>query len=254
MNHKASLKLSKSSVVATGRRRSTSVLADDDDPWYCPDCMDRKPSAASKRSGAGERRTSRRRCCECREVRKGISLMKCQGCTSYFHFPGCQDESEESEGHALCSSCRAESEENLDGRSKQDRSGRSIGMNLRIRTAPELSNDDVDDDEDDKTSPRKKRKYMKRAAVGAPKRKKKRMKDTPLDALSGTDSASSLSGPPTTKPAFYFYMVENRGKIERSLARSHRFFNRLPKGPERNALLAKEAAALWVKRLRQEIF
>jgi histone-lysine N-methyltransferase SETD1 len=48
-------------------------------------------------------------------------------------------------------------------------------------------------------------------------------------------------------PAFYFYLAENRWKIERVLARKHRTFNRLPKGDERNELVAREAAMWWVK-------
>jgi histone-lysine N-methyltransferase SETD1 len=48
-------------------------------------------------------------------------------------------------------------------------------------------------------------------------------------------------------PAFYFFLAENRLKIERSLIRKHRTFNRLPKGMERNELIAKEGAHWWVK-------
>ena len=48
-------------------------------------------------------------------------------------------------------------------------------------------------------------------------------------------------------PAFCFYLAESRWKIERSLSRKHRTFLRLPKGDERNALVAQEAAIWWTK-------
>jgi hypothetical protein len=48
-------------------------------------------------------------------------------------------------------------------------------------------------------------------------------------------------------PAFYFFLTENRWKVERALVRSHRYFNRLPRGPERNELVANEAASWWLK-------
>jgi histone-lysine N-methyltransferase SETD1 len=54
-------------------------------------------------------------------------------------------------------------------------------------------------------------------------------------------------------PAFYFYLGENRSKIERSLSRRHRYFNRLPKGYERNELVAKEGASWWVKLRQSEV-
>jgi hypothetical protein len=48
-------------------------------------------------------------------------------------------------------------------------------------------------------------------------------------------------------PAFYFFLAENRAKIEKSLIRKHRTFNRLPKGMERNELIAKEGAHWWIQ-------
>jgi hypothetical protein len=54
-------------------------------------------------------------------------------------------------------------------------------------------------------------------------------------------------------PAFYFYLGENRSKIERSLSRRHRYFNRLPKGYERNELVAKEGASWWFKLRQSEV-
>eukprot|EP00529_Nitzschia_sp_RCC80_P002312 CAMPEP_0113468402 /NCGR_PEP_ID=MMETSP0014_2-20120614/15336_1 /TAXON_ID=2857 /ORGANISM="Nitzschia sp." /LENGTH=2092 /DNA_ID=CAMNT_0000360789 /DNA_START=241 /DNA_END=6519 /DNA_ORIENTATION=- /assembly_acc=CAM_ASM_000159 len=61
----------------------------------------------------------------------------------------------------------------------------------------------------------------------------------------GTEERSG--GIPKATPAFFFFMNENRTKIEKHLARKHKSFQRLPKGIERNALITKEAAAWWKK-------
>lgn len=62
-----------------------------------------------------------------------------------------------------------------------------------------------------------------------------------------TISGSLANDLPKAVPAFFFYLSENRWKVERALSRKHRYFNRLPKGVERNELVAKEAALWWVK-------
>eukprot|EP00934_Nitzschia_sp_Nitz4_P009229 Nitzschia sp. Nitz4//scaffold176_size46146//38507//44104//NITZ4_007197-RA/size46146-processed-gene-0.28-mRNA-1//1//CDS//3329539030//9219//frame0 len=54
-------------------------------------------------------------------------------------------------------------------------------------------------------------------------------------------------------PAFFYFVNENRYKIERNLARKHRIFNRLPKGYERNELVAQEAAVWWSKLKPSEV-
>ena len=101
------------------------------------------------------------------------------------------------------------------------------------------------------------------------KKKKKSKKDRgALDALSKSRSPSPSPQPdssPTPQdkgsysartqgpniahaiPAFHFYLAENRWKIERALSRKNRIFTRMPKGLERNELVAKEAAVWWTK-------
>lgn len=79
------------------------------------------------------------------------------------------------------------------------------------------------------------------------------------DQTTSTSNSNAFDGDPSSSflprnaglaqaiPAFYFYLAENRWKIERALSRSHRCFNRLPKGSERNELVAQEAASWWAK-------
>ena len=55
-------------------------------------------------------------------------------------------------------------------------------------------------------------------------------------------------------PAFYFFLNDNRNKIDRSLSRKHRYFNRLPKANmERNQLIAKEGISMWSKLTDNEV-
>jgi len=59
---------------------------------------------------------------------------------------------------------------------------------------------------------------------------------------------NNASGLVKAVPAFYFFLNENRSKIDRNLSRKHRYFNRLPKANmERNQLIAKEGIVLWSK-------
>ena len=88
--------------------------------------------------------------------------------------------------------------------------------------------------------------------------KKKKNKDTDIDSplkdpLDGQEEAVSLyglhddTGLPRATPGFFLFLRDNRTKIERSLARKHRNFHRMPRSFERNALVANEGAHWWVK-------
>lgn len=57
----------------------------------------------------------------------------------------------------------------------------------------------------------------------------------------------STTGLVKSIPAFFFFLNDSRSRIERVLSKKHRYFNRLPKGVERNELIAKEGARWWTK-------
>jgi hypothetical protein len=66
--------------------------------------------------------------------------------------------------------------------------------------------------------------------------------------------ANSSGGVVKAVPAFYFFLNDNRNKIDRSLSRKHRYFNRLPKANmERNQLIAKEGISMWSKLTDNEV-
>jgi histone-lysine N-methyltransferase SETD1 len=62
-----------------------------------------------------------------------------------------------------------------------------------------------------------------------------------------THSYAAPKGLIKPTPAFVFFLNDNRFKIERVLSRKHKYFNRMPKGMERNELIAREAAIWWVR-------
>ena len=88
------------------------------------------------------------------------------------------------------------------------------------------------------------------------KRKKRRIQVDDGEAETPSKGESTPRRSPTSRglveptPAFFFFLNDSKLKIERVLARKHRYFNRLPKGLERNELIAREGAHWWVK-LRQ---
>lgn len=120
----------------------------------------------------------------------------------------------------------------------------------------------------DAQPPKKKRKNSfsangkkKRKKGEEKKKKRKKRKDSQdLDSnqkkkggeevMSSTRSRLLQRGLVAATPAFFYFLNDNRLKIERVLSRKHRYFNRLPKGMERNELIAREGALWWIK-LRQ---
>ena len=75
--------------------------------------------------------------------------------------------------------------------------------------------------------------------------------DTNLNAAS--EILKHSLGYPKAIPAFFYFLNEHRQKLERHLARKHRTFIRLPKGLDRNELIAQEGAAWWSKLKEAEI-
>lgn len=121
-----------------------------------------------------------------------------------------------------------------------------------------------------KNEEKKKKKKKHRSKVKTEKKKKKKMNEKkqkvsendvneddgandPYDDTFTAMFAANNTGLVKATPAFYFFLGENRLKIERQLARKHRYFNRLPKGGERNQLIAQEGAMWWVKLRDSEI-
>lgn len=263
-------------------------LDNDDDPWFCPDCLSENKGVSSNSS----RRASKRMCSECRQSAGDNPLVPCEGCGVYLHHPSCRtqpedvDEEIEEDSPVFCSNCAAgdvvaREEDELE---QQDAEGDEIQdepRRLRRRCASVDTTGSMDEEmseegdggskrrskrkksigEESVTSTKKKKESAKeRTSVKKRKKRKKQRSSPGID-----DDASDRSGSPVyderpfprsytaprglvkATPAFFFFVNDNRYKIERVLARKHRYFNRLPKGLERNQLIAREAAIWWDK-------
>eukprot|EP00980_Cylindrotheca_fusiformis_P010383 scaffold2308_cov103-Cylindrotheca_fusiformis.AAC.2 len=170
------------------------------------------------------------------------------------------DDDEETEGEDV-------EEESLSKSSKKSSSGSKTSPRKRSRVSlpsSRASSSRIS------SSAKQKKEKAKKVKDGKKKKKKKKgiksPKGSPSSSTSGKMSSEDVadgSSPNSTTssssygahaiPAFYFYLAENRLKIERSLSRRHRYFNRLPKGMERNELVAKEGASWWVKLRRADV-
>jgi len=265
-------------------------LDNDDDPWYCPECIGKKGRRQSRRaSEKGDRRSSMQRCVDCQENRGDLSLKPCGECGNYVHFPSCVEDSNDSE-RVLCSTCRAvdaltkeeddiheSTERSLDAAGAMESEGSGDVEKDEVNEVDASPTGDKNVNRDGMGAKKRGRPKRKRASSlsvdvdGSDKKSKKKKKDKktkrkrsradsiseelPSRQVSEVSLVNELSpqarrravGLAQATPAFYFYLGENRWKIERVLARKHRTFNRLPKGDERNELVAKEAALWWVK-------
>jgi len=283
---------------------SRMSLDNDDDPWYCPDCMSKKSPAKEEEGRPGGRRAIKHRCQECRQTRPDLSLQPCKVCGVWIHHPSCRGTTPPSEMQAskatLCSSCRAEAaltEEELELHAKKkqrrEEDAHEAGdLDTPTRTAATIvdleefgddqpmAHDVLDAPGSENDGIGKKRKRCKESSLGdltttekmKKKKKKKRRQEghhandespskvadgssphsvsAPHDEGSpfGAGAAAAAQGHPTqATPAFHFYLVEQRPKVEKVLGKKHPFFLRLPKGGKRNALIAKETAKQWIK-------
>ena len=251
---------------------SRASLENDDDPWYCPKCIKKKNS---RRGEKEDRVSSQHRCSDCRNFVEGLPVEPCRECGNYVHYPSCRVDATATK-RALCGTCcavdalsqedEAEFEDQrLGDEGEEDEEDVGEGEDEGSRMdASGGGNSQGSDDEVDSTRPSRKKKrkhsidegYRKSSKDGSAKKKKKKKKTSqPIDDNSSQGMESQESYVVPTKvpqiaqatPAFFFYLAENRWKIERVLSKRSRAFNRLSRGRERNALVAKEAAIWWSK-------
>ena len=259
---------------------SRVALDNDDDPWYCPKCVETKnknypKKEAKKANGTDklERNSSQRRCVNCEKTRMELKLLPCSHCGAYMHFPPCNSRSGTAQGDAnkpICRNCQM-----IDQDEGMEKNGKTKGSQ---HIHSDIDDSGADDEDSGAQYGIVKEKKMKnaRATLMAPSTKKhselekklKKKKKNRKRTLSTADEIEteqdeaarqqSIKDDPILQPrgsstgvqaipAFCFYLAENRWKIERSLSRKHRTFLRLPKGDERNALVAQEAAIWWTK-------
>lgn len=202
---------------------SRRALDRDEDPWFCPECLE-NPDAieGSNRVRSIVPSLSSTVLSAASVPPRTATSLPAQG----------HDEGNEPQDCSL----RSLADELIDSTSFESSRGT---LEKRKRALP------IDESHREAKSKSKKRRSLSPAGPAT----------SPLTTPVSRQTAESES-PNSTKrdfglahatPAFYFYLTENRWKIERALTRNHRYFNRLPKGEARNALVAKEAALWWTK-------
>eukprot|EP00977_Amphora_coffeiformis_P019560 scaffold7349_cov173-Amphora_coffeaeformis.AAC.41 len=259
---------------------SKDSLDNNEDPWFCPNCIikmkpikvEKQPKKVEKqarRSDKGDRLSSHHRCTDCHEVLEGVDVKPCDQCGNYVHHPSCHTDKPQTK-RALCSTCfavdalsqedEAEFEEEDIAEEKQDED-----LAEDENSQMDVSGGGMDHDSDEEGSgvrqtKRKKRKHSidesgrKNRKDGSAKKKKKKKNSLPVDDAASQEESQASYATPTkplpiaqATPAFFFYLAENRWKIERVLSKRSRAFNRLSRGRERNGFVAKEAAIWWSK-------
>ena len=239
---------------------SSDPLNNDDEPWFCPSCSEERKGSNKTTTTAAARVT--RRSSVLQESSSTASSNKvaaaadgsgfeddeqrhCDACGKTTDMPYYNEK-----GDTLCAECFAaeadgepanEADDAMDVAYSEEPTAQSSKRPERKRKATYL------EEEEKEKLPSKK------------KKKKKKVHRDSIDTSEPAPEAASLPIPAgamqakpgiaQATPAFYFYLVENKAKIERVLARRHRSFSRLNKAGEKNALIAKEAA-IWWSRLR----
>ena len=254
---------------------SKTSLENDDDPWFCHECMKNKsmiPTPTKKQ------KTARERCSECRRREtKTHPCVPCSGggCDQFFHLT-CPSESvgagtttnKKSPPRLLCTTCKAALEESTKsgtyfeydqrkvdqiyveqkrqsstahnrGRSKSKSSGKGGGKNLLRR----MSSSEERMRRRSRDSPIKRRSIMRSRTRSSGYQSPFVEEDD--DAI-GPHSLDHIEHPTCSTPAFFFFLLHNRSGIERSLHRKSRLFRGLPKGLARNEKVATEGASIWM--------
>jgi histone-lysine N-methyltransferase SETD1 len=252
----------------------------DEDPWYCPECID--DSVPTTFSELGTKASLE-------DSDKGGGTL-CEDCGKKVDETAAFEVNEIEESHVRCSTCQAAvetvkeenmGEENATATRKSRRHSSScledyVNGDVEKDKEFDIEQDERRSKEEEDSGHRNLRKRRRADSVVSDKqadevklktkKKQKALKknrDNTDQANTSTNNVnhcgdegekdsflqeeSHFSDLVKATPAFYFYLAENRWKIERVLARKHRFFNRLPKGDERNELVAREAAMWWVK-------
>ena len=276
---------------------SRIALDNDADPWFCPQCIEKKKrpvqteSVKTLRSSTDteklDRVSSHRRCIDCSDARVDLKLVPCTSCGAYIHSPSCVSGKSQSRPNKsekiVCLNCQViDREEEIS--SDVSHVNENVQSSTKVLSRREKSDSDASnkDDEEPQTNlvtkerkPRQPRVTLmgsksknstisdKKLEKNLKKKKKGRKRllssaDMPEEEFDEAARQQSIRDDPILQPrgssttvqaipAFCFYLAENRWKIERSLVKKHRTFNRLPKGDERNALVAQEAAVWWTK-------
>ncbi|KAL7542489.1 hypothetical protein ACHAXR_011817, partial [Thalassiosira sp. AJA248-18] len=257
---------------------SKTSLENDDDPWFCHECVENDKSGKLG-SPSKRRRKIKERCSECRRKEtKANPCVSCSGrnCDQYFHIvcPSRGDEDavvRTSSQRFLCTSCKAalaNSDKNgshfeYDQHKLEDiqgargrrlspggrgrgRGGRGRGRGgrgarglRRMSSTEERMKRFKDSDEQGIINIRG-RKRVYSSGFQSPY-----IENDDDDDGVGPELLAYVEQPFSSTPAFFFFLLHNRGVIEKSLFRKSPLFRGMPKGTARNEKVAEAGAAIW---------
>ena len=228
---------------------SRSSLDADEDPWYCPECFDnhhnkrtRANSTASRASDAGRRN------------KRKSSI-------------GAADDEESGRGFGVSGRGRGK------GRGRGGRGGRGSlspkrTLELELPQVAKKGPGRSKLSEDEKEERRRIKELSEMLYDEADDEERERRNNNDNDGhdinlqdeyedigdYDGIASMISSEGvkPTGATPAFFIFLAENRQRIEKHMIKRYRSFRSMRRGYERNALVAKEGAALWLKLSAEE--
>ncbi len=251
-------------------------LQNDDDPWYCPDCYGKQKDPKNKKTkrlkAAGSPPNEL-----VSPYRQGRPKRKC---SIDGNDGGKQDMDVDQNGDSVADAVKKEDASDTEV-SETNESSTSPKTPTKVSARSRSPTSTTKKSSTAAVAPSSKKKAKTKKPISpmrlrptAPTlskfdkkdKKKKKKKDHELDDVRKSSKGSKREGAMLTHmlnnksgnvkatPAFYFFLLEARNKIERNLSRKHRYFNRLPKGNmERNQLIAREGIVLWSKLKDDEI-
>lgn len=233
---------------------SKTSLENDDDPWYCHDCVANGKAAKLGVPPSKKRKLGKERCSECgRKETKSHTCAPCSGvnCDHFIH-PVCPSlGGNNPKGHlprrTHCTTCKTNgsyfnqvfSPRDSRGASTRGRGGHIL---LRMSSSEERKRRSAKGSEEQCVYPVNGKNSVYSSGFQAPFVESNEDEDNEGDSKSPTYVEKPLS----SIPGFFFFLLHNRSTIEKSLSRKSPPFRKLARGAERNEKLAEAGAALWI--------
>jgi hypothetical protein len=233
---------------------SKASLENDDDPWYCHECVANRKATKSRVPSTKKRKRVKERCSECgRKETKVHPCITCSNgiCNNFIHpvCPGLDDDSGSkfSSRRTHCTTCKTNG--SYFNQVLSPRDGRGISVKgrgghilLRMSSSEERKRRSTMESEDQSIYPIQGKNRVYSSGFQAPFVES----DDDEDNEFGTKSLAYVEKPLSSIPGFFFFLLHNRSTIERSLSRKNPSFRKLARGTARNEKSAEAAAALWI--------
>ena len=232
---------------------SKTSLENDDDPWYCHDCVNKGKATQSGVTSTKKRKRMKERCSECgRKETKSHPCIPCSSgnCDLFIHSVCPSIDGNKPSQHfpqrTHCTSCKTNGSyfnqvlSPRDGRgiSVRDKGGHVL---LRMSSSEERKKRSTKESEEQSAYPIQGKDRVYLSGFQAPFVES----DDDGEDEVGTETLH-VEKPLSSIPGFFFFLLHNRSAIERSLSRKTPSFRKLARGTARNEKLAEAGAALWI--------